>query len=39
MSKNSEKLIQLTNDNIQYSNIEDIIKQPFTFEFLGLKAK
>ncbi len=39
MSKNSEKLIQLTNENIKYSNIEDIIRQPFTFEFLGLKAK
>lgn len=39
MSKNSEKLIQLTNDNITYSNIEDIIRQPFTFEFLGLKAQ
>lgn len=39
MSKNPEKLSKLTLDKSEKANINDIMKSPFTFEFLGLKAK
>lgn len=39
MSKNPEKLSKLTLDKADKANIHDIMKSPFTFEFLGLKAK
>jgi len=39
MSKNPEKLSKLTLDKADKATINDIMKSPFTFEFLGLKAK
>jgi predicted nuclease of restriction endonuclease-like (RecB) superfamily len=39
MSQNPEKLSTLTLDKADKTNIQDIIKSPFTFEFLGLRAK
>jgi len=39
MSITPEKLIERTQNNSETTNIQDIIKSPFTFEFLGLKAK
>ena len=39
MSQNSEKLSQIVLNNAEPSKPSDIIKSPFTFEFLGLKAK
>jgi hypothetical protein len=39
MSKNPEKLSKLTFDKSEKTNINDIMKSTFTFEFLGLKAK
>ena len=39
ISKNPEKLSELTLQNSEQTNIQDIIKSPFTFEFLGLNAK
>ena len=39
MSKNPEKLSRMVQENAQALLPADIIKSPFTFEFLGLKAK
>jgi len=39
MSTNPEKLSRLVNDKAHALVPTDIIKSPFTFEFLGLKAK
>lgn len=39
MSQNPEKLSRIVLDNAEPSTPSDIIKSPFTFEFLGLKAK
>ncbi|MDR2205999.1 MAG: DUF1016 N-terminal domain-containing protein, partial [Flavobacteriaceae bacterium] len=39
MSLSPEKLIKRIQDNAETTDIHDIIKSPFTFEFLGLKAK
>ena len=39
MSLNPEKLINGLQNNIQDPQPTDLIKHPFTFEFLGLKAK
>jgi len=39
MSITPEKLIERIQRNAETTDIQDIIKSPFTFEFLGLKAK
>lgn len=39
MSLTPEKLIERIQNNTETTDIHDIIKSPFTFEFLGLKAK
>jgi len=39
MSLKPEQLIENLKNNFEQTNINDFIKQPFTFEFLGLKAK
>ncbi|GHT74414.1 hypothetical protein AGMMS50262_07330 [Bacteroidia bacterium] len=39
MSLSPEKLIERIKNNAEQTDIQDIIKSPFTFEFLGLKAK
>lgn len=39
MSQNSEKLHLITQEKSEQLQVSDIIKSPFTFEFLGLKAK
>jgi predicted nuclease of restriction endonuclease-like (RecB) superfamily len=39
MSLSPEKLIERIRENVETTDIQDIIKSPFTFEFLGLKAK
>lgn len=39
LSKKPDKLIEITQQNTQLAKPEDIIKSPFTFEFLGLNAK
>ena len=39
MSKNPNLLSEIVHENSETGNISDIIKQPFTFEFLGLKSK
>lgn len=39
MSKNPEALSQIVQTNAEPTSVSDIIKSPFTFEFLGLKAK
>jgi predicted nuclease of restriction endonuclease-like (RecB) superfamily len=39
MSKNPEKLSRITQENAALLEVKDIIKSPFTFEFLGLNAK
>ncbi len=39
MSKNPEKLSAMTLDKAEKTDIHDIIKSPFTFEFLGLRVK
>lgn len=39
ISKKPEKLSQTVQQSAKRLNPEDIIKSPFTFEFLGLKAK
>ena len=39
MSLKPEKLIEKIRNNVETTDIQDIIKSPFTFEFLGLKAK
>jgi predicted nuclease of restriction endonuclease-like (RecB) superfamily len=39
MSLTPEKLIERIRNNAETTDIRDIIKSPFTFEFLGLKAK
>ncbi len=39
MSQNPEKLSRIVLDNAEPFKPSDIIKSPFTFEFLGLKAK
>jgi predicted nuclease of restriction endonuclease-like (RecB) superfamily len=39
MSNNPEALSQIVQTNAEPSSVSDIIKSPFTFEFLGLKAK
>jgi predicted nuclease of restriction endonuclease-like (RecB) superfamily len=39
MSKNPEKLIRMVQSNAEELTADDIIKSPFTFEFLGLKLR
>ena len=39
MSLTPEKLMERVQNNAETTDIQDIIKSPFTFEFLGLKAK
>ena len=39
MSFTPEKLIERIRNNAETTDIQDIIKSPFTFEFLGLKSK
>lgn len=39
LSKSPKKLINLTQLKTDKINVDEIIKSPFTFEFLGLKAK
>ena len=39
MSITPEKLIEKIRTNAETTDINDIIKSPFTFEFLGMKAK
>ena len=39
MSNNPEALSQIVQTNAEPTSVADIIKSPFTFEFLGLKAK
>lgn len=39
MSLNPEKLSRIVQENAESLTPKDIIKSPFTFEFLGLKAK
>jgi len=39
MSNTPEKLIERIRNNAETTDIKDIVKSPFTFEFLGLKAK
>jgi len=39
MSLKPEKLIERIKKNAETTDIQDVIKSPFTFEFLGLKAK
>jgi len=39
MSLTPEKLIERIRNNAETTDIQDIIKSPFTFEFLGLKVK
>jgi predicted nuclease of restriction endonuclease-like (RecB) superfamily len=39
MSLSPEKLVERIRNNAETTNIQDVIKSPFTFEFLGLKAK
>ena len=37
LSTNKDKIIALTNDGAERTDIHDIIRSPYTFEFLGLK--
>jgi predicted nuclease of restriction endonuclease-like (RecB) superfamily len=39
LSRNPEKLISLVQTNAEKINASEIIKSPFTFEFLGMSAK
>ncbi len=39
MSRKPEKLKAIVQEKASVSNMSDIIKSPFTFEFLGMKAK
>lgn len=39
LSKNPEKLSTLTGEKYEKTNGHDILNSPFTFEFLGLRAK
>ncbi|MDR3350175.1 MAG: PDDEXK nuclease domain-containing protein [Prevotellaceae bacterium] len=39
LSKQPEKLIHLVHATAEQININEVIKSPFTFEFLGLKSK
>jgi predicted nuclease of restriction endonuclease-like (RecB) superfamily len=39
LSRKPEKLIELVQTNAEKINVSEIIKSPFTFEFLGMKAK
>lgn len=39
ISKKPEKLIEMVQNTAKKQNLEDIVKSPFVFEFLGLKAK
>ena len=39
MSRKPEKLNAIVQEKVSVSNMSDIIKSPFTFEFLGMKAK
>jgi predicted nuclease of restriction endonuclease-like (RecB) superfamily len=39
LSKNPQKLIEIVQNQSTKFNFEELIKSPFTFEFLGLKAK
>lgn len=39
LSKCPDKLIALVNDSAERTDIVDVIKSPYTFEFLGLPAK
>ena len=39
LSWNKEKAIAIANDGAVHTDIQDTIRSPYTFEFLGLKAK
>jgi len=39
MSKNANQLIKQVQDRTEISKVEEVLKSPFTFEFLGLKVK
>ena len=39
LSRNPEKLMELVQIKAEKINVSEIIKSPFTFEFLGMKAK
>lgn len=39
LSWNKEKAIAMANEGAAHTSIQDTIKSPYTFEFLGLKAK
>ena len=39
MSKNKTKMIEIANQNTENEAISDFIRQPYIFEFLGLKEK
>jgi predicted nuclease of restriction endonuclease-like (RecB) superfamily len=39
LSRNSKKLIALVQTNAEKINVSEIVKSPFTFEFLGIRAK
>lgn len=39
LSKDKDAVIALANKSSQKSDIKDIVKSPYTFEFLGLKSK
>ena len=37
LSTNQKKVIALANEGVEQTNVRDIIRSPYTFEFLGLK--
>jgi predicted nuclease of restriction endonuclease-like (RecB) superfamily len=39
LSRNPKKLIALVQTNAEKINVAEIVKSPFTFEFLGMKSK
>jgi predicted nuclease of restriction endonuclease-like (RecB) superfamily len=39
ISQNPEKLVDMVQSAVEKQNFDDVIKTPFAFEFLGLKAK
>ena len=39
LSRNPEKLIELVQTKAEKINVSEIIKSPFTFEFLGMRAR
>lgn len=39
LSRNKDAAIALANKNTEMTNIKDVVKSPYTFEFLGIQAK